>query len=228
MAQPLYLQPSEVAPIPGRFADLWRVMGDPATPGVFSDAQLQLVEEASRTIDDVTGQDGGLLTQTDKTVHIIVRETGDTLWLPNKPIGPVSAITVYRAAQTIIIDPASVEYDGVSNFITCSPWSAPGQIPTGLQAMTLAMDGALFPFAERDRVDVTYSCGYAIDELPATIRDVCRRIVAEAAFSLQENPVGATEIRQGQSMYRFGTTDYINPVDIRTRRALMPYTIAVR
>lgn len=227
MTQPLYLQPTEVALIPGRFQSLWLAMGDPQNPITFTDAQQQLVEEASRTIDDVTGQHGGVLTQTGKTIHLTVRENTDTLWLPNKPLGTISAITVSRAASSFSYDVTGVVYDGESEFITYNAWGLPGQIPSGLMAMTWGMDGVYFPFAEYDRVDVTYDCGFASDSLPATIRDACRRILAEAVFSLQENPLGASEARSGTTQYRFGTQSILNSVDMRTRRALLPYTIGL-
>lgn len=204
---------------------LWSTLGDPAQPNSYTAAQQELIDEVTAEIDAITRQHGGLLTQTGKTRPVTVRESGNTLFLPNKPITAVTALVIERGGSLLTFDVSGtqVKLDG-GQAVGYNLLAGSG-VPTGLMALSWERYGHVHAFAPGDRVSVTYNCG--VTQTPPAVRSAARKLLAQNVFSLMENPSGATEIRNQQNLQRFGTFDVLNTVRDEVTRMLHPFTCVV-
>jgi hypothetical protein len=182
-----YIQASEVVTLPGRLSELWGRLDVPE-----QDHQLALATaEANR----ITGQDGGLWTQTGKQVLLQIRTGGNRLVLPNLPIGAVSGIRVMVPAPVRHVDP----FD-----IPIGTWALPGD-QTVLVTPDTTSDPPPRPygrvFVPGDIVRVTYTCGLVAEggQLPDAIRQATRLLLSELLFLPIDNPAGAEELSGAES-----------------------------
>lgn len=175
-----YLQENQITTVPGRLSVLWPKLAKPE-----QDLQLEL---ASREVDRITRQDGGLWLQTDKTVRRTLRAGGASVILPNRPITAVSLIQlIHSRYQSVPADLAALQVDfGAGQTIQLS-WP-----PSVIGGPFRQAYGVVF--WPGDVIDVTYSCGLASvgGQLPAPIRQATRLLLEEALFGEVDNPSGLT------------------------------------